>query len=50
MDGAEYARRVGSRFPALDQDGNGAIDRVDFNRAAAVLLAAFAASFVTPEP
>jgi hypothetical protein len=41
MDSAEYERKVTSRFEAFDQDHNGSIDREDFSRAAAALLAEF---------
>ncbi|MEU0127703.1 MULTISPECIES: EF-hand domain-containing protein [unclassified Streptomyces] len=41
MDSAEYERKIGHRFAAFDQDGNGYIDRADFNAAAARLLAEF---------
>ncbi|MEU5714777.1 EF-hand domain-containing protein [Streptomyces sp. NPDC020403] len=41
MDSAEYERKIAHRFAALDQDGNGHIDRADFNAAAARLLTAF---------
>lgn len=41
MDSAEYERKVASRFAAFDQDGNGSIDREDFSRAAAAVLAEF---------
>lgn len=41
MDSAEYERKIAHRFAAFDQDGNGCIDRADFNAAAARLLAEF---------
>lgn len=41
MDSAAYEREISSRFLVLDQDRNGAIDREDFHRAAAALLAEF---------
>ncbi|MFJ6463822.1 EF-hand domain-containing protein [Streptomyces sp. NPDC091387] len=41
MDSAEYERKIAFRFAAFDQDGNGYIDRADFNAAAARLLAEF---------
>jgi Ca2+-binding EF-hand superfamily protein len=41
MDSAEYEGKIASRFAALDQDGSGYIDREDFSRAAAALLAEF---------
>ncbi|MER5551018.1 EF-hand domain-containing protein [Streptomyces sp. NPDC002793] len=41
MDSAEYERKIAHRFAAFDQDGNGHIDRADFNTAAARLLAEF---------
>ncbi|MGW2177109.1 EF-hand domain-containing protein [Streptomyces sp. NPDC001732] len=41
MDSAEYERKIAHRFAAFDQDGNGHIDRADFNAAAARLLAEF---------
>ncbi|WP_069171270.1 EF-hand domain-containing protein [Streptomyces griseus] len=41
MDSAEYERKIAHRFAALDQDGNGYIDRADFNAAAARLLTEF---------
>ncbi|WP_299535237.1 EF-hand domain-containing protein [uncultured Streptomyces sp.] len=41
MDSAEYERKIAHRFAAFDQDGSGFIDRVDFNAAAARLLAEF---------
>ncbi|HWU09414.1 MAG TPA: EF-hand domain-containing protein [Streptomyces sp.] len=41
MDSAEYERKIAHRFAAFDQDGNGYIDRADFNTAAARLLAEF---------
>ncbi|UUN27534.1 EF-hand domain-containing protein [Streptomyces sp. FIT100] len=41
MDSAEYERKIAHRFAEFDQDGNGYIDREDFSRAAAALLAEF---------
>ncbi|MGW1882320.1 EF-hand domain-containing protein [Streptomyces sp. NPDC001970] len=41
MDSAEYERKIAHRFAEFDQDGSGYIDREDFNRAAASLLAEF---------
>jgi hypothetical protein len=41
MDSAEYEREIAHRFAAFDQDGNGYIDRADFNAAAARLLTEF---------
>jgi hypothetical protein len=41
MDRAKYERKIASRFAVFDQDGNGYIDREDFNLAAAGLLAEF---------
>ncbi|MGW8886679.1 EF-hand domain-containing protein [Streptomyces sp. NPDC055749] len=41
MDSAEYERKIAHRFAAFDQDGNGYIDRADFNAAAARLLNEF---------
>ncbi|WEH41308.1 EF-hand domain-containing protein [Streptomyces sp. AM 2-1-1] len=41
MDSAEYERKIAHRFAAFDQDGSGYIDRVDFDAAAARLLAEF---------
>ncbi|MBO0916971.1 EF-hand domain-containing protein [Streptomyces laculatispora] len=41
MDSAEYERKIAFRFAAFDQDGNGFIDRADFNAAAARLLTEF---------
>ncbi|MFF6908116.1 EF-hand domain-containing protein [Streptomyces sp. NPDC012389] len=41
MDSAEYERKIAHRFAAFDQDGNGTIDRADFNAAAARLLTEF---------
>jgi Ca2+-binding EF-hand superfamily protein len=41
MSSPEYERRIASRFAGFDQDGNGYIDREDFNVAAKALLAAF---------
>ncbi|MFJ1898645.1 MULTISPECIES: EF-hand domain-containing protein [unclassified Streptomyces] len=41
MDSAEYERKIAFRFAAFDQDGNGYIDRADFDAAAARLLTEF---------
>ncbi|MEV0964068.1 MULTISPECIES: EF-hand domain-containing protein [unclassified Streptomyces] len=41
MDSAEYERKIAHRFAEFDQDGNGYIDRADFSKAAAALLAEF---------
>jgi Ca2+-binding EF-hand superfamily protein len=42
MVSSEYERRIAARFATFDQDGNGYIDREDFNAAAKALLAEFA--------
>ncbi|MER7716915.1 EF-hand domain-containing protein [Streptomyces flaveolus] len=42
MVSSEYERRIAARFATFDQDGNGYIDRQDFNAAAKALLAEFA--------
>ncbi|AYN40789.1 EF-hand domain-containing protein [Streptomyces dangxiongensis] len=42
MVSTEYERRIAARFATFDQDGNGTIDRADFNAAAKALLAEFA--------
>ena len=42
MVSSEYGRRIAARFATFDQDGNGYIDRQDFNAAAKALLAEFA--------
>ncbi|MFJ8545405.1 EF-hand domain-containing protein [Streptomyces sp. NPDC093586] len=42
MVSSEYERRIAARFATFDQDGNGYIDRQDFNTAAKALLAEFA--------
>ncbi|MDO0927213.1 EF-hand domain-containing protein [Streptomyces sp. TG1A-8] len=42
MASTEYERRIAARFATFDQDGNGRIDRGDFNAAAKALLAEFA--------
>ncbi|MFB7499617.1 EF-hand domain-containing protein [Streptomyces sp. NPDC056161] len=42
MVSTEYERRIAARFATFDQDGNGWIDREDFNVAAKALLAEFA--------
>ncbi|MEV5882709.1 EF-hand domain-containing protein [Streptomyces sp. NPDC052020] len=41
MVSSEYERRIAARFATFDQDGNGYIDRADFNGAAKALLAEF---------
>ncbi|MEU3896233.1 EF-hand domain-containing protein [Streptomyces sp. NPDC045251] len=41
MVNSEYERRIAARFATFDQDGNGYIDRADFNAAAKALLAEF---------
>ncbi|EGX56372.1 calcium binding protein [Streptomyces zinciresistens K42] len=41
MVSSEYERRIADRFATFDQDGNGYIDRSDFNAAAKALLAEF---------
>ncbi|MBY8339859.1 EF-hand domain-containing protein [Streptomyces spinosirectus] len=41
MVSSEYERRIAARFAGFDQDGNGWIDREDFNKAAKALLAEF---------
>ncbi|MEU0738307.1 EF-hand domain-containing protein [Streptomyces sp. NPDC006134] len=41
MDSSEYERRIADRFATFDQDGNGYIDREDFNGAAKALLQEF---------
>ncbi|MFE2050047.1 EF-hand domain-containing protein [Streptomyces sp. NPDC059459] len=41
MVNSEYERRIAARFATFDQDGNGYIDRADFNSAAKALLAEF---------
>ncbi|MET8246119.1 EF-hand domain-containing protein [Streptomyces sp. NPDC005202] len=41
MVSSEYERRIAARFGTFDQDGNGYIDREDFNVAAKSLLAEF---------
>ncbi|MEU9286375.1 EF-hand domain-containing protein [Streptomyces sp. NPDC048275] len=41
MVSIEYERRIARRFAGFDQDGNGYIDREDFNAAAKAVLAAF---------
>ncbi|MFE9838672.1 EF-hand domain-containing protein [Streptomyces sp. NPDC005551] len=42
MVSTEYERRIAARFATFDQDGNGYIDREDFNAAAKSVLAQFA--------
>ncbi|MEU6351510.1 EF-hand domain-containing protein [Streptomyces sp. NPDC047072] len=42
MVSSEYERRIAARFATFDQDGNGYIDREDFNVAAKALLTEFA--------
>ncbi|GAA4808603.1 EF-hand domain-containing protein [Streptomyces ziwulingensis] len=44
MVSSEYERRIADRFALFDQDGNGYIDREDFNRAAKAVLAEFGAA------
>ncbi|MCX4409098.1 EF-hand domain-containing protein [Streptomyces sp. NPDC059837] len=41
MVSTEYERRIAARFAGFDQDGNGYIDREDFNAAAKSVLAEF---------
>lgn len=41
MVSSEYERRIAARFATFDQDGNGYIDREDFNVAAKALLTEF---------
>ncbi|MFG2128814.1 EF-hand domain-containing protein [Streptomyces sp. NPDC048751] len=41
MVSSEYERRIADRFATFDQDGNGYIDREDFNVAAKALLVEF---------
>ncbi|MGW7261867.1 EF-hand domain-containing protein [Streptomyces sp. NPDC054842] len=41
MVSTEYERRIAARFATFDQDGNGYIDREDFNAAAKAVLAHF---------
>ncbi|MET9081073.1 EF-hand domain-containing protein [Streptomyces sp. NPDC004237] len=41
MVSTEYERRIAARFATFDQDGNGWIDRGDFNAATKALLAEF---------
>ena len=41
MASSEYERRIAARFATFDQDGNGYIDREDFNAAAKAVLAEF---------
>ncbi|MGW1724939.1 EF-hand domain-containing protein [Streptomyces sp. NPDC002306] len=41
MVSSEYERRIAARFAVFDQDGNGYIDREDFNTAAKALLVEF---------
>jgi Ca2+-binding EF-hand superfamily protein len=41
MVSSEYERRIAARFTTFDQDGNGYIDREDFNGAAKAVLAEF---------
>jgi Ca2+-binding EF-hand superfamily protein len=42
MVNSEYERRIAARFTGFDQDGNGYIDREDFNAATKAVLAEFA--------
>ncbi|WRZ92267.1 EF-hand domain-containing protein [Streptomyces sp. NBC_01007] len=44
MVSTEYERRIAARFAGFDQDGNGYIDREDFNAATKALLAEFGAT------
>jgi Ca2+-binding EF-hand superfamily protein len=41
MVSSEYERRIAARFAGFDQDGNGYIDREDFNAATKGVLAEF---------
>lgn len=41
MVSTEYERRIAARFAGFDQDGNGYIDREDFNAATKAVLAEF---------
>ncbi|WP_405908019.1 EF-hand domain-containing protein [Streptomyces sp. NBC_00828] len=41
MANSEYERRIAARFSGFDQDGNGYIDREDFNAATKAVLAEF---------
>ncbi|MEU1195431.1 EF-hand domain-containing protein [Streptomyces sp. NPDC005813] len=41
MVSTEYERRIADRFAGFDQDGNGYIDREDFNAATKAVLAEF---------
>lgn len=41
MVSTEYERRIAARFAGFDQDGNGYIDREDFNAAAKAVLSEF---------
>ncbi|MCM1969874.1 MULTISPECIES: EF-hand domain-containing protein [Streptomyces] len=41
MVSSEYEGRIAARFATFDQDGNGYIDRADFNAAAKAVLAEF---------
>ncbi|MEU9730731.1 EF-hand domain-containing protein [Streptomyces sp. NPDC048002] len=41
MVSSEYERRIAARFATFDQDGNGYIEREDFNAAARALLTEF---------
>ncbi|MEW2573710.1 EF-hand domain-containing protein [Streptomyces sp. NPDC047070] len=41
MVSTEYERKIAARFAGFDQDGNGYIDREDFNAATKALLAEF---------
>ncbi|MFF1448506.1 EF-hand domain-containing protein [Streptomyces sp. NPDC058274] len=41
MVSTEYERRIAARFATFDQDGNGYINREDFNAAAKAVLAEF---------
>ncbi|MBD0840228.1 MULTISPECIES: EF-hand domain-containing protein [unclassified Streptomyces] len=41
MVSSEYERRIAARFATFDQNGNGCIDREDFNAAAKAVLTEF---------
>ncbi|MFR9797935.1 EF-hand domain-containing protein [Streptomyces sp. MS06] len=41
MVSSEYERKIAARFATFDQDGNGWIDRADFDAAAKAVLAEF---------
>ncbi|MFF2654013.1 EF-hand domain-containing protein [Streptomyces sp. NPDC058045] len=44
MVSTDYERRIAARFAGFDQDGNGHIDREDFNAAVRALLTEFGAT------